>query len=290
MIAQQLANSLALGGAYALMSLGFGLIFGVLDLIHWSYGDVMIAGAYLTLTFLGGSTHSFVLLLAGVVVATTLVGVVVERLNFHALRDKPHMVILIASLGVALVIQNAILILWGPARMRFVVEVPLPTLRILGIALSGSRVLSIVLSVVAMAGLQYLLRRTRLGMGIRATILDRDASILMGVNRRFIMVSTFALGSALSGVAMLLLGAMYGVIFPLQGNYIGLMVFAAVIIGGLGSIPGAMVGGIIIGFAQTLSAAFISVTYKDAITMSLLALALILKPSGIFGKPQEENF
>ena len=112
MIAQQLANSLALGGAYALMALGFGLIFGVLDLIHWSYGDVMIAGAYVTVACLGGVSHSFPLLLAGVVVATTLVGVVVERLNFHALRDKPHMVILIASLGVAMVIQN------GPSTER----------------------------------------------------------------------------------------------------------------------------------------------------------------------------
>lgn len=289
MLAQQLANSLALGGAYALMALGFGLIFGVLDLIHWSYGDVMVAGAYVALTVLGPTTHSFTLLLAGVVLACTLVGMVVERLNFHALRSKPHMVILIASLGVAMVIQNAIQIFWGPARRRFLVDVPLPPLKFLGITLSGSRVLSIALSVVVMVGLDALLRRTRLGMGIRATILDQDAATLMGVNRRFIMVSTFALGSALSGVAMLLLGSMYGVIFPLQGNFIGLMVFAAVIIGGLGSIPGAVLGGIIIGFSQTLSAAFISVTYKDAITMTLLALALIVKPSGIFGRPQEEN-
>jgi len=289
MIAQQLANSLALGGAYALMALGFGLIFGVLDLIHWSYGDVMIAGAYLTVACLGGVSHSFPLLLAGVVVATTLVGVVVERLNFHALRDKPHMVILIASLGVAMVIQNLILIIWGPARRRFLVDVPFPPVHFLGVTLSGSRVLSIVLSVVVMVGLDLLLRRTRLGMAIRATILDRDAAILMGINRRFIMVSTFALGSALSGVAMLLLGSMYGVIFPLEGNFIGLMVFAAVIIGGLGSIPGAVLGGVIIGFSQTLSAAFVSVTYKDAITMTLLAVVLCIKPSGILGRPQEEN-
>jgi len=289
MIAQQLANSLALGGAYALMALGFGLIFGVLDLIHWSYGDVMIAGAYVTLTLMGSGTHSFLLLLGGMVVATTLVGMVVERLNFHALRDKPHMVILIASLGVAMVIQNAILIIWGPARRRFLVDMPLPPLKVLGISLSASRVLSIVLSVVVMVGLDALLRRTRLGMSIRATILDRDAAILMGINRRFIMVSTFALGSALSGVAMLLLASMYGVIFPLEGNFIGLMVFAAVIIGGLGSIPGAVLGGVIIGFSQTLSAAYVSLTYKDAITMTLLALALVVKPSGILGKPQEEN-
>lgn len=289
MIIQQLANSLALGGAYALMALGFGLIFGVLDLIHWSYGDVMIAGAYLTLTCLAGYTHAFLPLLAGLVIVTTLLGVVVERVNFHALRDKPHMVILIASLGVALMIQNAVLILWGPARLRFLVDVPFPPLKFLGVTLSGSRVLSVVLSGVVMVSLDYVLRRTRLGMAIRATILDRDAAILMGINRRFIMVSTFALGSALSGVAMMLLGSMYGVVFPLEGNFIGLMVFAAVIIGGLGSIPGAVAGGVIIGFSQTLSAAYISVTYKDAITMSLLALMLIIKPSGILGKPQEEN-
>ncbi len=289
MLAQQLANSLALGGAYALMALGFGLIFGVLDLIHWSYGDVMIAGAYVAIACLGASIHSFLVMLAVVVVATTLVGVVVERLNFHALRTKPHMVILIASLGVAMVIQNAILIIWGPARYRFIVDMPIPPLHVFGITLSGSRVLSIILSVVVMVGLDVLLRRSRLGKAIRATILDRDAAILMGINPRFIMVSTFALGSALSGVAMLLLGSMYGVIFPLEGNFIGLMVFAAVMIGGLGSIPGAVLGGVIIGFSQTLSAAYVSVTYMDAITMSLLALALIVKPSGILGRPQEEN-
>ncbi len=218
MLAQQLANSLALGGAYALMALGFGLIFGVLDLIHWSSGDVMIAGAYLAITCLGASAHSFLVMLAVVVVATTLVGVVVERLNFHALRTKPHMVILIASLGVAMVIQNAILIVWGPARYRFIVDMPIPPLHVFGITLSGSRVLSIILSGVVMVGLDVLLRRSRLGKAIRATILDRDAAILMGINPRFIMVSTFALGSALSGVAMLLLGSMYGVIFPLRGQ------------------------------------------------------------------------
>jgi branched-chain amino acid transport system permease protein len=289
MIAQQLANSLALGGVYALMTLGFGLIFGVLDLIHWSYGDVMIIGGYLALTCLGAHAHSFILLLAAVVVTTTLVGVLVEWANFHLLRDKPHMVILIASLGVSLMIENAVLILWGPARRLFRVDMPLPPLSFYGVQLSATRALAILLSVGAMLGLDWLLHRTRLGMAIRATILDRDAAILMGINRRFILVSTFALGSALSGVAMLLLGSMYGVIFPLQGNFIGLMVFAAVIIGGLGSIPGAVLGGFIIGFSQTLSAAFVSVTYKDAITMSLLALVLIVKPGGILGKPQEEN-
>lgn len=289
MFVQQLANSIALGGAYALMSLGFGLIFGVLDLIHWSYGDVMVVGAYLALTLLASSTHSFVLLLVVVVVATTAAGLVVERVNFHSLRNKAHMPILIASLGVALMLQNAILAIWGPARKVFIVDVPVPAITLYGIHLSGTRVLSLLLSVVAMVGLDLLLRRTRFGMAVRATILDRDAATLMGINRRFILVSTFALGSALSGVAMLLIGSMYGVVFPLEGNLIGLLVFAAVMIGGLGSIPGAVLGGFIIGFSQTLGAVYISLKYNQAITMSLLVLMLILRPSGFLGKQKEEN-
>ncbi len=289
MLAQQLANSITLGGAYALMSLGFGLIFGVLDLIHWSYGDVMVVGAYIALALLASSSHSFILLLVAVVVATTLAGLVVERINFHSLRNKAHMPILIASLGVAIVLQNIVLAIWGPARMVFRVEVPVPAVTLLSVRLSGARALSLVLSVVVMLGLDFLLRRTRFGMAIRATILDRDAATLMGINRRFILVSTFALGSALSGVAMLLIGAMYGVVYPLQGNLIGLLVFAAVMIGGLGSIPGAVLGGFIIGFSQTLGAAYVSVKYNQVITMSLLVLMLILRPTGFLGRPKEEN-
>ncbi len=289
MLAQQLANSITLGGAYALMSLGFGLIFGVLDLIHWSYGDVMVVGAYIALALLASSSHSFVVLLVVVVVATTVAGLVVERVNFHSLRNKAHMPVLIASLGVAIMLQNIVLAIWGPARMVFRVEVPVPAVTLLSIRLSGARVLSLLLSVLVMLGLDFLLRRTRFGMAIRATILDRDAATLMGINRRFILVSTFALGSALSGVAMLLIGSMYGVVYPLQGNLIGLLVFAAVMIGGLGSIPGAVLGGFIIGFSQTLGAAYISVKYNQVITMSLLVLMLILRPSGFLGKPKEEN-
>jgi branched-chain amino acid transport system permease protein len=289
MIAQQLANSLALGGAYALMSLGFALIFGVLDLIHWSYGDVMILAAYITVTLLAGFSRSFALVLVAVVGVSTLLGVVVERFNFHSLRDKSHMAILIASLGVAMMLQNAILVIWGPARKVFMVNVPIPALSLLGIRLSGTRALSLGLSLVVMVALDFLLHRTRLGMAIRATILDRDAATLMGINRRFILVSTFAMGSALSGIAMLLLGSMYGVIYPLQGNLIGLLVFAAVMIGGLGSIPGAVLGGFIIGFSQTLSAAYISLKFNAAITMSLLVLMLIIRPRGFLGNRQEEN-
>ncbi len=289
MIAQQLANSLALGGVYALMALGYSLIFGVLRLIHFSYGDVMVMGGYIALTLLAGFSHSFGLMLAAMVVFTTLLGIFVERVNFRPLRNLPYMTSLVASLGMSLVIENAVLLIWGPARKLFAVAAPISTLSVGGIQLSGSRVLSVFVCVVAMVVLDILLRRTRLGMAIRATILDHDAATLMGINREFIIVSTFAVGSALSGVAMLLLGSMYGVVYPLEGYVIGTMVFAAALIGGLGSIAGAVIGGLIIGFTQTLSAAYISVTYSNAITMALLVLVLIIKPDGILGKREEEN-
>jgi len=289
MIVQQLANSLALGGVYALMALGYSLIFGVLRLIHFSYGDVMVMGGYIALTLLAGFSHSFGLMLAAMIVFTTLLGLFVERVNFRPLRNMPYMTSLVASLGMSLVIENAILLLWGPARRPFEVELPIPALRIGGIQLSGSRVLAVLVCLLVMVILDFLLRRTRLGMAIRATILDHDAATLMGINREFIVVSTFAVGSALSGVAMLLLGSMYGVVYPLEGYVIGTMVFAAAMIGGMGSMPGAVIGGLIIGFTLTMSSAYISVTYSNAITMALLVLVLIIKPDGILGKRQEEN-
>jgi branched-chain amino acid transport system permease protein len=289
MIAQQLANSLALGGAYALMALGYSLIFGVLRLIHFSYGDIMVMGGYIALTLVSGLSHSFGLILTSVVVSTTLVGVLVERVSFRPLRNAPYMVSLIASLGMSLMIANAVLLLWGPARKLFAVDMPVATLTMGGIQLSGSRVLAILVCVGVMVALDFLLRRTRFGMAIRATILDRDAAILMGINREFVIVSTFIVGSALSGIAMLILGSMYGVIFPTEGAVIGTKVFAAAIIGGLGSIPGAVVGGLLMGFVETLSAAYISVVYKDAIAMALLVLVLIVRPDGILGKRGEEN-
>ena len=289
MLLQQVANGLALGGVFALMTIGYSMIFGVLRLVHFSYGDVMVMGVYLTLFLISGFTHSFWTLLVIVILSTTFLGLAVERLSFRPLRNKPYMVCLIASLGMSLILENAMLVIWGPARKPFLVDMPVPALSFMGITLSGSRVMSIILSLFVMAFLDLLLRKTRYGMAVRATILDRDAATLMGVNREFIVVSTFALGSALSGVATLLLGSMYGVVFPLEGWTIGLTVFAAAIIGGLGSIPGAVAGGFLIGFSQTLSAAYISVTYKDAITMALLAIVLIVKPDGLLGKREEEN-
>lgn len=289
MIAQQLANSLALGGAYALMALGYSLIFGVLRLIHFAYGDIMVMGGFIALTVVSGSSHSFGLILTAVVVCTTLVGVFVERASFRPLRSAPYMTSLIASLGMSLMIANAVQLIWGPARRLFAVDMPVAALSVGGIQLSGSRVLAILVCTVVMVALNFVLLRTRFGMAIRATILDRDAAILMGINREFIIVSTFIVGSALSGIAMLILGSMYGVIYPTEGAVIGTKVFAAAIIGGLGSIPGAVIGGLLMGLVETLGAAYISVVYKDAIAMALLVLVLVIKPDGILGKRAEEN-
>ncbi len=289
MVLQQLANSLALGGVYALMTLGYSLIFGVLRLLHFAYGDVMVISGYIALTLLAASSHSFGLTLVSVVVIVSLLGVFVERVIFRPTRNAPHIVSLISSIGMSLMIQNAMLLLWGPARRLFVVEIPVPTMLAGGMQLSGSRILSIVVSIAAMVALDTLLRRTRFGMAIRGTILDPDAAVLMGINREFIVASTFIAGSALSGVAMVLLGSMYGAIYPTEGTAIGTKTFAAAIIGGLGSIPGAVVGSLLLAFAETFSAAYVSVKYKDAIAMVLLVLVLLIRPAGILGKHMEEN-
>lgn len=289
MFMQQVANSLALGGVYSLMTLGYSLIFGVLQLLHFSYGAVMVLGGYIALTVLAGTTHVFATVLAATIILTVLVGSVVERLSFRPMRKAPIIVTLITGIGMSLMIENAIMLIWGPARKVFTVDIPVPTLSVSGIQLSGSRFLSIIVCVVAMVGIDLLLKRTRLGIAIRATIQDPDAAVLMGVNREFIIVSTFAAGTALSGVAIVLLGSMYGVIYPTEGSVIGTKAFAAAIIGGLGSIPGAVIGAMLLGFVETLGAAYISVGYKDAIAMILLVVILLIRPAGLLGKSTEEN-
>jgi len=289
LLAQQLANGLALGAVYALIALGFTLVFGVLKLLHVAYGDVMVLGGYFAIAAVGALTRSFFVTVLAAVVITSILGVLVERANFRTTRKAPHIVSLISSIGMSLVIENAILVLWGPGRKLFTVNVSIPAVNLAGIQLSGTRVVVIVLSFVVMVALDLMLRRTRLGTAIRATTIDPETAVLMGINREFIIISSFILASALSGGAMVLLGAMYGVIFPTQGFLLIMKAFAAAIIGGLGSIPGAVAGGLLLGFLETLTAAYVSLGYKDAIAMVVLVLVLLIRPWGLLGKPVEEN-
>lgn len=289
MLAQQLANGLALGAVYALIALGFTLVFGVLKLLHVAYGDVMVLGGYFAIAAVGALTRSFFVTVLAAVVITSILGVLVERANFRTTRKAPHIVSLISSIGMSLVIENAILVLWGPGRKLFTVNISIPAVNLAGIQLSGTRVVVIVLSFVVMVALDLMLRRTRLGTAIRATTIDPETAVLMGINREFIIISSFILASALSGGAMVLLGAMYGVIFPTQGFLLIMKAFAAAIIGGLGSIPGAVAGGLLLGFLETLTAAYVSLGYKDAIAMVVLVLVLLIRPWGLLGKPVEEN-
>ncbi|MHB0885604.1 MAG: branched-chain amino acid ABC transporter permease [Bacillota bacterium] len=289
MLAQQLANGLALGGVYALITLGFTLIFGVLRLLHVAYGDVMVLGGYLAVTAVAFFSHSFFVTMVVAVIIASALGALVERVNFRTTRNAPHIVSLISSIGMSLLIENAILLLWGPNRKMFTIDIPVPALNLSGIQLSGSRVLVILISVVVMVAMDALLRRTQLGTAIRATTIDPDTAVLMGINREFIIISSFVAGSALSGGAMVLLGSMYGVIYPTEGFMLGMKAFAAAIIGGLGSVPGAVIGGLLLGFLETLTAAYISVGYKDAIAMIVLVLVLLIRPWGLMGKPVEEN-
>lgn len=289
MLAQQLANGLALGAVYALIALGFTLVFGVLKLLHVAYGDVMVLGGYLAIAAVGAVTRSFFLTALAAVLITSILGVLVERANFRTTRKAPHIVSLISSIGMSLVIENAILVLWGPGRRLFTVNVSIPPVSLGGMQLSGTRVVVIVLSFVVMVALDMMLRRTRLGTAIRATTIDPETAVLMGINREFIIISSFILASALSGGAMVLLGAMYGVIYPTQGFLLVMKAFAAAIIGGLGSIPGAVAGGLLLGFLETLTAAYVSLGYKDAIAMIVLVLVLLIRPWGLLGKPVEEN-
>jgi len=292
-IAQQIVNGFILGSMYALVAIGFSMIYGIIRLINFAHGDVVMIGAFLTLGLLQIIGAPFPLVAAVVLIAGALVGILIEKGAFRPMRGAPQVTGFIASLAVSIMLQNlGVLILTAqPRNFTF----PEYLQKVLHIGHVSFRVVDLVIMLSAlglMCALLLLVNKTKLGMAMRATAENIDVARLMGININRTIMATFAVGSALAGIAGLMWGGKFGQIDPLLGFVPGLKSFVAAVIGGVGSIPGAIVGGYILGVSEVLFVGLlppIYSAYRDAFVFSTLIVILLILPNGIFGKRSEER-
>ncbi|WP_062109995.1 branched-chain amino acid ABC transporter permease [Bacillus niameyensis] len=290
MFIETLINGLALGGVYALVALGFTLIFGVLKLFHVSHGDVLMFSGYIVYTVItiSDQVHFIVLLLIGVISAAVL-GFLVERLAFKPYRKSFHIIPLISGIGVSLILQNLALIIWEPGQKNFSMGLSISPLQLGDITISGVRIVIFISVFVIMLLFNYWLFHTRSGRAVRATANDSETARMMGIKTERIYILTFVVGSILAGAAAVLTGSLYGAIFPSFGFSMGIKAFAAAILGGLGSMSGAVIGGLVLGVLEVFTAAYINISLQDVVSMGILILVLLLRPKGILGKTTEEK-
>ncbi len=292
-IAQQIVNGLILGSMYALVAIGFSMIYGIIRLINFAHGDVVMIGAFVTLALMQVAGLPFVLVAAGALAAGAAVGVLIERGAFRPMRGAPQVTGFIASLAVSIMLQNlGILVLTAqPRNFTF----PGALQRVVNLGPVSFRVIDLVIMLSAlglMVLVVLLVRKTRLGMAMRATAENLDVARLMGININRTILAAFAMGSALAGIAGLMWGGKFGQIDPLLGYVPGLKSFVAAVIGGVGSIPGAILGGYILGLAEVLFVGLlppIYSAYRDAFVFGTLIVILLIMPNGLLGKKTEDR-
>jgi branched-chain amino acid transport system permease protein len=296
---QELVNGLTTGALYSLVALGFSMVYGVLKLLNFAHGDLYMVGAYIgffVIQWFGGAQHLSIavplLLVIMFVLAAALVGglgVAIERFAYRPLRDAPRIAPLITAIGVSFFLESSALLLFG-AQYRVYNTADFISLssgiQIGSVTIDSVQILVLVLGVVLMAGLQLLVNRTRLGRQMRAVAADREAAEMLGINVNFVITATFFLGSALAGVAGIMGGLLFNQVTSTIGFIAGLKAFTAAVVGGIGSIPGAMLGGLVIGLAESFVTGYISSTYSNLIVFGLLIVVMLLRPSGLLGRAQ----
>ncbi|MDL2290570.1 branched-chain amino acid ABC transporter permease [Desulfovibrio sp. OttesenSCG-928-F20] len=290
---QQLTNGLAVGGIYALIALGYTMVYGILRLINFAHGDLFTLGAYLGLTLLlslGLSDHVNGLAASGIllIMAMGLVAVVgwlLERVAYRPLRNSDRLAAVVSALGASIFFSNAIMLIWGPRSLVYPSGIlPAASFSLFGVEVPVMRFLMFGMSVLLMCLLYWFIHKTRVGTAIRAVAIDQGAAKLMGINVNSIIALIFLIGPALGGAAGVMVGLYYGQITYDMGFSFGLKAFTAAILGGIGNIPGAMIGGILLGVIEAMGAAYISIAWKDAIAFAVLILILIFRPTGLLGE------
>ena len=296
---QELVNGVTTGALYALIALGFSMVYGVLKLLNFAHGDLYMVGAYIgffVIQWFGGAQHLTIavplLLVIMFVLAAGLVGglgVAIERFAYRPLRDAPRIAPLITAIGVSFFLESAALLLFG-AQYRVYNTADFISLssgiQIGSVTIDSVQILVLVLGVALMVGLQLLVNRTRLGRQMRAVAADREAAEMLGINVNFVITATFFLGSALAGVAGIMGGLLFNQVTSTIGFIAGLKAFTAAVVGGIGSIPGAMLGGLVIGVAESFVTGYISSTYSNLIVFGILIVVMLIRPSGLLGRAQ----
>jgi branched-chain amino acid transport system permease protein len=296
---QQLINGLVLGSIYALVALGYTMVYGILELINFAHGEVTMIGAMVALAVMvpllgAGLPVVLVLLLAilAAIAACMLLGYTIERIAYRPLRRAPRLAPLITAIGVSIVLQNAAMLIWGRGYISFPPILHRETHEFMGAVVTDLQMAIVALSVVIMVGLVYLVERTRLGRAMRATAQSREVAELMGVNVNTVISATFVIGSALAAIAGVMVSAYYGLAHYYMGFMLGLKAFSAAVLGGIGNIAGAMLGGLLLGVIEALGAGyigdltggFLGSNYQDVFAFMVLILVLVFRPSGLLGE------
>lgn len=287
---QQLINGLSLGAIYALIALGYTMVYGIILLINFAHGDIMMVGAFVgfySITLLGSNIVAAMIF---AMIACAILGVVIEKIAYRPLRNSTRIAALITAIGMSLFLEYATIFLLGPQQKVFPQSAfPLQQYEIMGLLITNKDIFIIVSAVVLMIILQFIIKQTKTGKAMRAVSVDREAAVLMGISVDKTISITFAIGSALAAAAGVMIGVYYNTVNPLMGIIPGLKAFVAAVLGGIGLIPGAMVGGFVLGILETFVSGYGSSLYRDAVAFGVLILILLIKPTGLLGKNTGEK-
>lgn len=285
MIGQQIFNGLTLGMAYALIAVGYSLVFGILRLVNFSHGSVYAFGAHIALLFVGMNFGVFPAILLSMII-TGLLGIAIDKTALEPLRKKKSLPIasLITTIGISNIIQNLLTVYFGSERKAFPALFDFGAIQLGSIRIQWTQICMCLVSLGLMLLLLFIVNKTKIGLAMRACQQNAKAANLMGVNVNFVISFTFFLGGVSAAIAGALISGYYQIVYPTMGYMAGLKAFAAAVLGGIGSLPGALIGGLLVGVSESMAATFLGSTYRDSMAFIILILVLIVRPNGLFGK------
>lgn len=286
-----LINGISLGSIYAIIALGYTMVYGIAKMLNFAHGDVIMVGAYVSYicTTTAGIPPILSVLIAMAV--CTVLGILIEGLAYRPLRKASSLAVLITAIGVSYFLQNAALLIWGSNPKSFSSIVPFDSIALFGgkLIITSESIVTVAVCILIMVFLNLFTKKGKMGKAMRAVSEDKDAAQLMGINTNATISMTFAIGSALAAVAGVLLCSAYPVLIPTTGSMPGIKAFTAAVFGGIGSIPGAMLGGILLGLIEIIGKSYISTALSDAIVFAVLIIVLLVKPTGLLGKKINEK-
>ena len=289
MFFQQLINGIILGSTYALIALGYTMVYGIIELINFAHGEIYMFGAFVGMILVTVYQVPFVIAFLLAMALASLLGITVEYLAYRPLRRSTRLAALISAIGASIFLQNLALLIMGARAYSFPSPFVSKIYKTSFFTVSRVEVIILIVSFLLMLGLTFLIQKTKIGIAMRATAQDKDTASLMGININKVITSTFAVGSALGAAAGVMVGIYFRSVTPMMGLMPGLKGFVAAVLGGIGSIPGAMLGGLLLGIAEVMGAAYISSQYRDAIAFTILIIVLLFKPSGLISSSLQEK-
>jgi len=282
---EQLLNGLTLGSTYALIALGYTMVYGIVQLINFAHGEIYMFGAFAGLILVSFFGFNLIAAMLVAMLFCMLLGILVERIAYRPLRGKSsRLSALISAIGVSIFLSTLMALMAGTNTHRYPEVIAHQSYHLGSLDLSLMQILILMISGLLMIGLQFMVQKTRIGKAMRACSQDLDASYLMGINVNRVISFTFAVGSALAAAGGVMVGVYYNAVWPYMGMMAGLKAFAAAVMGGIGSIPGAMIGGLSLGIMEIMGVAYLSSSYKDAIAFGMLILVLLIRPQGLMGQ------